>query len=150
MSEKRTTKRSAKRIPIGQRNQFNTEKRPGYVRRFVTDKPGRIQAFLDAGYDLVKDDSEHRVLFGSKEQKNDGEGSVVVKNLGDGTKGYLMEIPENFYREDQLAKEKHICGTEASVLQDTQGHKEIYGQGVTIGNGRSVESENGRPTVTTI
>ena len=82
------------RVPMGaQRQKLATEQRDGFVRRWFNDEPGRIAQALGAGYTYV-DDSRGHMTF------------VVGKaSAGGGLAAYLMEIPEEFYREDQEAKD---------------------------------------------
>jgi hypothetical protein len=69
--------------------------------------------FLDAGYAVVE-----------------GESSISV---GNGIKAVLMEIPENFYKDDQAAKEQGIKSKEAGLLNDENGRipENIYGSGIS-------------------
>lgn len=84
-----------KRIPLGQHvARLAYPPRPGYVRRWVSEIPGRIERALAAGWSHVKDAKTKRPV-----------GQVVDKSLGEkGRQGYLMEIPQDLYDEDQMVK----------------------------------------------
>ena len=93
------------RIPLGTRNVLTTSKREGYVRRFVNDEKDRIQQFEDAGYTIVHDD----VQVGDPKAGNETQiGSITNKAVGNGTRAVLMEIKEEWYQEDQKAKQDRI------------------------------------------
>ena len=101
--------RKRERVPFGGRRQrLKTEQRTGFVRRWFNDTEDRIQRALDAGYTFVKDDvSVGQGQIG--EENTDMNGSVskiVSKGGGEPVRAYLMEIPENFYLQDQAEKEK--------------------------------------------
>lgn len=102
-----------KRVPVGSRKVLAAEKREGYFRRWVNDSSDRIQAFLDAGYALVRkteaDISDVRTQDPSKIGS-----SVVRKAVGGNTYAVLMEIPLEFYNEDQAAKQAYVDEKESS------------------------------------
>lgn len=109
------------RKPLHSRNALAAEKRAGFVRRWVNDVPGRIEAFLEAGYQLVEsteDTSDNKVqteshLSGSVARK------VVNKDPNATTKyAVLMEIPEKFYKEDQDAKQARVDDIEKGYNPD--------------------------------
>lgn len=86
---------SRKRIPFGAVQQkLATAQRPGYYRYWFNEKPGRIQAALDAGYTHVRDANGAVVqrIVGTKEQ-------------GGGLNAYLMELPLHYHEEDLDAKD---------------------------------------------
>ena len=89
---------------------LNYPKRKGYVRRVVNDTEGRIDKFKDNGWTpVMKSDMEggdNRV--GADSQM----GTPVMRSVGGGIKGVLMEIPEDWYKEDQLAKKREVDRSE--------------------------------------
>ncbi len=96
----RPTMHSPRRRKRGDGNQANlrlqAEERKGYVRRWVVEEPGRVQQLNERNdYEFVKDEDGKpvRVVSG-----RDGRGQEQYS--------YLMEIPEEFYAEDQ--KEKQV------------------------------------------
>jgi len=129
--------RNKKRTPIGTRNVLKSENREGYVRRFVNNVDGRVDMFLDAGYSIVNDDTKTADDNVGSATKL---GSNASRNVGGGTNAVLMEIPEEFYNEDQLAKEQKIKRSEESILADQSGNQNnsslLYGQGVELSSDR--------------
>lgn len=119
-----------KRVPLGSRNRLRYPERKGYVRRVFNDDHDRIQQALDAGYEFVTDH-----LPGGDPRAGDATqvGSKVMKEVGSGMKGYLMEIPEEYYKEDQKAKQERIALLESQMKRDrTDGVSDLYGK-VSIG-----------------
>ena len=87
------------RIPMGGLNlQLLASERPGFQRRWCAKRGTRLQKFLDAGYDYVKDEK-------NVDEAGDGMGARISKISGDEML-YLMEIPLKWYNEDQAAKNK--------------------------------------------
>ena len=84
-----------KRVPLGQHvAQGDYPPRPGYHRRWVSDLPGRVDRALGAGWSNVKDPKTKQPVK-----------RVVDKSLGEkGRLGFLMEIPQELYEEDQKVK----------------------------------------------
>jgi hypothetical protein len=114
------------RIPIHESRDRLTVKShidPAFVYRVVKDKPGRIDTFLAAGYEIVTD----AVQVGDKKAATPGqEGSPVKISLGRGEQGYLMRIPRDWYEEDQHAKELELQAREEQMVQTAK--KETYGR----------------------
>lgn len=93
--------------------------RAGFYRRFVNDNKGRIDMLLQKGYYFVSKNQEGSFL------PTDSLSKAFVKRAGtkeDGTPlfGYLMELPEDMYREDQQAKENRILAKE-EVIRNGSG-----------------------------
>lgn len=105
-----------KRTPIGSRNILSvTGKEPGYVYRIVNDSSDRIQQFLDAGYELVNADS---VQVGDKRVNTaTPEGSKAQVSVGKGDKAFVMRIRQEWYDEDQKAKQEHVNKLEQAIKQ---------------------------------
>ncbi len=113
-----------KRTPIGTTQRLVAPKRAGYKRRYVNDVENRIEMFKAAGYEVV----------GGHVETNSGQagldsqmGNAVHKSVGNGTKAVLMEIKEEWYNEDQAAKQERIAESETALqsAKDKQGH---YGE----------------------
>lgn len=119
--ERVETGRRMERIPVGTRNRLSAPKRPGYVRRWVNNKPGRIQMFQQAGYKVVTDqeyDPANPGMVRVGDQFTDKPaimGSSVVEEVGGGNKAVLMEIRKDWYDEDQAAKARKIDQMEAQI-----------------------------------
>ena len=98
-----------KRIPFGvARLKLTTDQSPGKKRRWINDKGDRLQRAVAGGYRFVSDPNKTEKV-GEDGNGNENMGSGVSKVVG--TKegggdqvGYLMEIDEKFYAEDQEAK----------------------------------------------
>jgi len=120
MSIGRTTQQSSraegqpKRIPVGQRDVLTAPKNPGYVRRFVNAEPGRIERFQAAGYRIVEDEPIGDPALGAGTPI----GSSANKHVGGGQRAVLMEIQEDWYNEDQLAKAAKIKALEDTIQSD--------------------------------
>ena len=65
--------------------------RPGFVRRWVNDIEGRVQRFIDNDYEPVEDGQQ-----------------TIRRGVGTGMESVLMEIPEEWYQENQDEKAKQI------------------------------------------
>lgn len=113
--EKLTRERPARRqrTPIGTGNVLVAEQRPGYVRRFVNDTNGRVERFIAAGYEPVHSASAD--LSNGRMKPSSMGDSVIRKPVGGGISAVLMEIPEEFYEEDQAAKQRDVDRIEASL-----------------------------------
>lgn len=131
--QSRAEGRPKRRIPVsGYRDILTVEgKQDGYVYRWVNDVDNRISRFQAAGYDFV----QHEVEVGQRTVDNPGKyGSVVSKAMGQGRIGYLMRIPEEFYLEDQAAKQRGITQVEDNMKRTlNSGRDGTYGK-VTIGD----------------
>lgn len=116
------------RTPVGTRNVLtvkNTD--PNFVYRVVNDIGDRVQAFKDAGYELVPSDS---VRVGDKRVDSvTADGSVSQVSVGQGTKAYVMRIKKEWYEEDQAQKQAKVDAQESTTkrkaLDGTYGKLEI-------------------------
>lgn len=129
MTEKNSPKRP-KRVPLGTRNVLTAPKRKGYVRRFVNDEADRIAQFEAAGYEVVREATE---VGDPKAGKASQVGSVVRPPVGDGKNAVLMEIKEEYYNEDQDAKQRQVDEGERDMRANlNSGGEGTYGK-VDIG-----------------
>jgi hypothetical protein len=103
-----------KRVPLGSRNKLKYPARPGFYRRVVNDIDDRIQQFKDAGYEPVVGD-----MLGGEVGVNDPKklGAIVSKPVGNKITGVLMEIPLEFYEEDQKAKQEKLAFAEREMIE---------------------------------
>ena len=129
--DKKTTEvkkeQSRKRVPLGTRNVLTAPKKPGFVRRYVNDKRDRIQQFKDAGYSIVEEDVQ---VGDPKIGKASQLGSNVETQVGGGQRAVLMEIPEEYYVEDQKRVQSKITQTEKEIQRNskTSGQDGLSGQ----------------------
>lgn len=107
-SSKGTIPNRPKRTPLNRQKVLAAEPRKGFVRRLVNENFGRVQAFLDAGWTLChknQNNSDNRVQDASSLDSADRR--VVNRGRDASTNtGVLMEIPEEFYKEDYAEKQK--------------------------------------------
>ena len=105
-----------KRVPLSaqRQNLLKSEPRKGFVQRWVNTEDGRVESFKLAGWTPADGsaDNNHR-----RAQDGSNVGSIAEKVVNrDPNAAYktavLMEIPEELYREDQLAKYKKIDDAE--------------------------------------
>lgn len=100
-------------------------KEPGFQYRIVNDTPGRIQEFIDAGYEIVQDTS---VSVGDKRIANPTqEGTPVKVHVGNGNNAYLLRIKEDWYKEDQASKQIIVDELERGTKQRAKEEK-FYGE----------------------
>jgi len=111
------TQRVTRQSVNGSRNVLRvTGKEPGYEYRIVNDTGDRVAAMQERGYEIVSDQT---VKIGDRRVANPTqEGSPVVASVGNGTKGYLMRIPKEFYDEDTAIRNQLVDETEKSIKRD--------------------------------
>lgn len=120
---KEAGKQRIERKPIHARSVLEAESRDGYFRRYVVDVPGRIRMFLDGGYGFVKHDNTSSDT-GQVQDPSVMDSSCVrrVANKGlseeDGRYAYLMEIPLEWWQEDQEAKAQKANQIESTTLSN--------------------------------
>lgn len=117
-----------RRTPVGRRNVLTiTGKEPGYQYRIVNAEGGRVQEFLDNGWEVVERDS---VRVGDKRVgAASSEGTAAEVQVGQGMKAIVLRIKDEWYQEDQAEKQAHIDtlekATKAEALNGTYGKLEI-------------------------
>ena len=116
------------RVPVGTRNVLTVAgKDSDYEYRIVNDSGDRVQEFLDAGYEIVKQDS---VRVGDKRVNSaSAEGSLSQISVGQSQKAFVMRIRKEWYEEDQAAKQAKVKqledSTKAKALDGNYGKLEI-------------------------
>lgn len=105
-----------RRTPVGQRNILTVSgKEPGFQYRFVNDTADRIQEFLDNGWEKVPASD---VRVGDKRINSPTNvGTDSVASVGGGQKAYLLRIREDWYKEDQDAKQAQVDASEALMRE---------------------------------
>ena len=119
-SSKPKTEARKKRIPLGvPRMKLNAEQRPGYVRRWINDRPGRLHDAQLGGYEFVTSETSVGQDEATRASQMDSRVSRVVGTHEDGKPmiGYLMEIKKEFYDEDQEARDKRIDESERTIFR---------------------------------
>ena len=102
------------RSPIDGRRNILTVKglAPGMVGRWVDNTPERVEQLTEQGYDVVRQTvqvGDTSIDGGSKM------GAVTTKRVGGGKEAILMQIPEAWYKADQLEKQKIVDAREAII-----------------------------------
>ena len=115
-----------KRIPLRARNILTAPNKPGFVRRFVNDKADRVNAFKDAGWDVVTDDGLQ--VGDPKIGRASSMGSSVNPHVGAGQRAVLMEIKEEFYLEDKAAAQAKITAVENEMKRKGPGKDGLSGE----------------------
>jgi len=107
-----------KRVALGvPRSRLAVSTRKGYVRRWINDQDGRILRAQEGGYNFVtSEESEFR------DADTCNRDPVCKEVNSDGTKGYLMEISQEFYDEDQIEKKKLTDITEEALRTGEDSH----------------------------
>jgi hypothetical protein len=152
MAKKKTARRQVRekgpvRVPLGGRraklqlseaDQKEFKKR-GVVGRWMNDEGGRISAALAAGYRFTDPKYATSLGLGAIHEGNTDEGSRVSKivtrpNGADlAVRGFLMEIPIKFWKEDQALKEERNQEVDKALnLGEGGTEQNQYGTGVTF------------------
>ena len=115
MSRTAAVAQRPKRTPIGSRGILSvTGKEPGYTYRIVNDTGDRVQQFLEAGYELVE--SSDVKVGDNRVDKASAQGSKAQVTVDkQGSKGFLMRIKDEWYEEDQKAKQVRVKALEDAI-----------------------------------
>ena len=100
-----------KRTPLGLRNVLQAAPREGYVRRYFNDVGDRLARAEAAGYTRVQSNADTSDPSMGPSQL----GSGTTKSVGGGINAVLMEIPREFYDEDQAAKQRVVDASESGL-----------------------------------
>lgn len=114
------TKRTKRRTPIqGGRNVLTVQgKEPGFVYRVVNDDGDRVSQFEAQGYEIVTDSN---IKVGDRRVANPTKsGSPNEVSVGGGKKAFVMRIPQEFYDEDQAAKQAYVDETEKGMKDEAR------------------------------
>ena len=146
--EQERSKDKVERVPFGgprlklqlspqDRKRFDKR---GMVPRWFNDEGGRLERAKGAGYDFVKPVHSGSLgqgaLHGDGKDAESGVRVSLIVNKGDPiVRAYLMEIKEEFYKEDQLAKEAVNMQVDEALAVGGEGGEQLgshkYGEGVT-------------------
>lgn len=118
-----------KRTAIGTRNVLTVDRKvDGYEYRFVNDTNDRVEAFKQNGWEVVK--ASDAKIGDRRVEASSPEGSAAVASVGGGTKAVLMRINEDWYKEDQQAKQAEIDRLEQTMKEEA--HREGNYGSITI------------------
>lgn len=109
--------RRVRRTPVGQRNILSVSgKEEGYHYRFVNDTGDRVQSeFLDNGWEVVKNED---VRIGDKRLgAATSIDSAARASVGKGEQAILLRIRDDWYKEDQEAKQAYVNKTEEALRE---------------------------------
>lgn len=118
MAAKETAR--TRRSPInGVRNKLNVRgQEPGYVYRIVNDIEDRVQSLQEMGYEIVTDKG---CTVGDKRIANPTqEGSPVKVSVGQGVQAYVMRQKQDWFDEDQKAKNARNDELEAQMKREAK------------------------------
>lgn len=104
-----------KRVPVSGRNRLEVKnKEPGYVYRVVNDVDDRVERLMQAGYEICP---EARVgAIGNKRVDSPSAlGSSATVSVGKGVRAVVMRQKEEYYKEDQAAKQAEIDELESTM-----------------------------------
>lgn len=133
---KKLHQKRPKRTPMNKRNVLRFKQVPGYHLRVFNDKPEdqgqRIEDAKNAGWEPVISDNELGDNYAGRASKM---GSAVTKPVGSGMTGVLMKKKQEWFDEDEQAKQDLIDAKEQElVAAKAVGGK--YGK-IEVGNLKS-------------
>ena len=99
-------------------------KDPAYEYFLATDKPGRVDALIERGYQVVTD--KETTVGSSRIGLPTSEGTARTMAVGGGETGVLMKIQRDWYEEDQAFKRKKAHDTVSQINKDARENAE-YG-----------------------
>lgn len=107
-----------RRTPLYEQQALGIKEKPGFVRYQVLERPGEVERFMRAGWRPVHGDDLD--LRDSRVQHDSQLGSVIrqVVNRKPGASANTaiwMEIEEEYYKEDQAAKDKRNAEASAAL-----------------------------------
>lgn len=116
-------KKRPKRVGLVRRRILEAKKRPGYVRRWVNEDTGAVEAYKEAGWECVSGSED---ISDSRVQNESKLGSVVRRVVNrdrdaSAKTAVLMEIPEEWYEEAQKEKQLEVDKTEQAIYNNNPG-----------------------------
>lgn len=125
--DNRVEDKRPERVPLGTgKNVLTAPQRDGYRRRFINDDGDRLKNALAAGYTFV----EENVQVGDEDitPRNTSLGArTEITAFRDGTKAFLMELPEELAKEDDALKAKAVDSAEEAIL-NKPNEEGFYGE----------------------
>jgi hypothetical protein len=118
VGERTITRRT--RRPFGMHAmKLAAEIRPGFHRHWFNDKGDRIREATDAGYTHVLNEAGKPIEKIVNSHNSGGLGS---------TRAFLMEIPEEWWIEDQVTEQEHIDQFETEIRRGNVGDDSMPGK----------------------
>jgi hypothetical protein len=120
-----------RRVPLGTQGPLYVAgkyKDPNFEHRVVNEKPGRIEAFMNAGWEMICITNENKVVGDPHCGRGTKVGTPVRIHVGGDEFGYLMRIKKEWYEEDQAAKQAGVLGMEQGMKDQTNEDKGRYGK----------------------
>lgn len=114
-----------RRSPLVGRNRLAVRnQKPGFVYRIVNDMDDNVVRRQEQGYEVAT--AEEIGPVGDKRVDNiTSPGSAAQISVGQGTKAVVMRIPEDWYKEDQAAKQAEIDALEQTMKKDNSDYGDI-------------------------
>lgn len=108
------------RVPLSARNRLSIKnKEEGYEYRIVNDVEDRVERLMEAGYEIVPADKAGTI--GDKRVDSPSSlGSASSISVGKGIRAVVMRQREDYYKEDQTAKQRQIDAVEQTMQGDAQ------------------------------
>ena len=110
--------------------------KPGFVRRWVNDEGTRIDSLMDKGYTFVEDSDPS---ISSDDPGGRKSMKAGVAENGNVLRTYLMEISDEYYQEDQEAREQKVKSIEDQVRRAKVGGSQGIGSDPSVRNPTSVQ-----------
>lgn len=120
------SRRRPGRVPLAERSVLTTRHHdPNFVPRFVKAKPGRLEAFMDAGWQVVHgDETPGDTRVGGTTLP----GSAITAPGKDGIPMVLMQKPRDWFEEDEADKhERNNQSEQALIRQAAQDNLHAVG-----------------------
>ncbi len=109
--EERETRK--KRRPLGGPSlKLDYPTRPGYHRHWMNDHKNRLHDADETGYEFVEEDHDGRQMKVTRRVGVHEDGSPML--------AYLMEIRQEFYDDDQAAKQAEVDEIDRAILRPDQ------------------------------
>jgi len=137
---KADSKEKRKRVPFGAiRTKLQVdEKMPGYVLRWFNDVDGRIEQAIRGGYVYVSPDEVSSLGQGAIHEQNSDVNAkvskIVSKGKRDSVRAFLMKIKQEWYDEDQAAKEEKNAEIDRALMKGEPGGNVVENQYVPKGH----------------
>jgi hypothetical protein len=106
-----------------QRRIMKVAQDPNYKYRLVNDSGDNLAAFVEGGWEIL-DRNGNEMEVHSRLQDSSWRQSAASQPVGGGTIGYMMRIPLEWWKEDQVVKQNRITELENSIIQKREIGKE--------------------------